>query len=165
MDRVTAFVRHLTMNPYLKGSPMKKFLPTLAIATLALTACSASDDTAEGVTITVNNVSESGKIYVALQNESIFGAAKATYGMAVDSNLTAGGSVDVVLKDVAAGDYAVAVFQDTNGNGQLDLGSNGVPGEPWALSNGAGTSGAPSFSKAKMSFDGMGDRASVTLSN
>lgn len=144
---------------------MKKFLPAVAIATLALTACSSSESEPEGVTITVNNISQSGKIYVALQDASIFGAAKATYGRAADSALATGGSLDVVLKDVAAGDYAVAVFQDTNGNGRLDLGSNGVPTEPWALSNGAGTAGAPAFGKAKMTFDGMGDRASVTLSD
>lgn len=143
---------------------MKNFTPLIAIATLSLGACSAST-TSDGVSVTVDNVKESGTVYVALQNADIFGEAKATYGTSADPASAMGGSLDVVIPGVTAGNYAVAVFQDTNGNGQLDLGANGVPSEPWALSNGAGTAGAPAFDKAMMSFTGNGDRATVTLSN
>ena len=140
---------------------MTRFLPLLAAASLGLAACSGADvdDMDDGVVVTVNGVSGTGTVYVALQSEGIFGTADATYGATAPAAM---GSVDVVIPGVSAGDYAVAAFQDTNGNGQLDVGSNGVPTEPWALSNGAGTSGAPTFAGAMMSFDGT-DTATVTL--
>ena len=121
------------------------------------------DDMQDGVTVTVNGVQQDGTVYVALQDESIFGSAEASYGTTMDPAMMTGDSAEVVIPDVAPGRYAIAVFQDTNGNGQLDLGTNGIPTEPWALSNSAGTTGAPSFDDASMEFDGMDDRADVTL--
>ena len=119
----------------------------------------------EGVVVTVNGFQQDGTVYVALQEESIFGSAEATYGTSMDPAMMTGDSLEVVIPDVAPGEYAIAVFQDTNSNGTLDLGTNGIPTEPWALSNGAGTSGAPNFDDAAMEFDGTDDRADVTLNS
>ena len=116
----------------------------------------------EGVVVVVNGFQPDGTVYVALQEEGIFGTPEATYGGTMDPAMMTGDSLEVVIPDVQPGEYAIAVFQDTNGNGQLDLGTNGIPTEPWALSNGAGTSGAPSFDDAAIDFDGD-DREEVTL--
>ena len=170
---------------------MTKTFPLFAMAALALAACgepATAPDTAtapaptdrtlnsmtvddramndgimddEGdVVVTVNGISGSGTVYVALQAPGIFGAEDASYGATADAN---GNSVEVTIEDVAPGAYAVAVFQDTNGNGTLDMDGNGMPTEPWGFSNGAGTRGAPSFADARVEFDGSGDRARVTL--
>lgn len=55
----------------------------------------------------------------------------------------------VIFTGVTPGSYAVVVFHDTNGNGQLDTGRFGAPKEPW------GTTGtvrprfrAPRFNEA-----------------
>ena len=125
------------------------------------------DDTmmgGEGVTVVVNGFQDTGTVYVALQEEGIFGMPEATYGGTMDPAMMTGDSLEVMIDGVAPGEYAIAVFQDTNGNGQLDLGTNGIPTEPWALSNGAGTMGAPSFDDAAIEFDG-GDREEVTLNS
>ena len=118
------------------------------------------DDDDGDVVVTVNGISEAGTVYVALQAPGIFGAADASYGATADSD---GGSVEVTVENVTPGAYAIAVFQDTNGNGTLDMDGNGMPAEPWGFSNGAGTRGAPSFADARIEFDGSGDRATVTL--
>jgi len=142
---------------------MIKKISLLAIAGLTLASCGdagVADMDNDGVVVTVNGITEAGTVYVALQNEGVFGAADATYGAAVESD--GSGSVDVVIDDVSAGDYAIAVFQDTNGNGRMDM-EGGVPSEPWALSNGAGTRGAPVFADSMMSMTGQGDKATITL--
>ena len=144
---------------------MRAITLTLATAALGLAACGDADTDAgvadaDAVVITVDGVSGPGTVYVALQNEGVFGAADATYG--ATAGAASGGSATATITGVAPGQYAVAAFQDTNGNGQLDIGANGVPSEPWALSNGAGTRGAPTFGDARMDFSG-GDRAAITL--
>lgn len=126
------------------------------------------DDTMMGgasdmATVTINNVQPTGTIYVGLQDASNFGTADVVTGTSVEPGM--GDSVEAMLSGVTPGDYAVAVFQDTDGDGQLTLGANGIPSEPWALSNGAGTQGPPAFDDAMMTFDGMDDEAEVELSS
>lgn len=52
------------------------------------------------------------------------------------------------ITDVPAGQYALLVYHDENGNGQLDRNFIGIPKEPIGLSNGYRPKGPPSFSKA-----------------
>src|SRR6478609_2531226 len=42
----------------------------------------------------------------------------------------------VLFPDVSEGSYAIAVFQDTNGNNNLDRDQRGLPLEPYGFSNG-----------------------------
>ncbi|MBC7684748.1 MAG: DUF2141 domain-containing protein, partial [Bdellovibrionales bacterium] len=43
----------------------------------------------------------------------------------------------IVIKDLPAGDYAFAVYHDTNGNGKMDKNGFGIPTEDYAFSNNA----------------------------
>ena len=43
----------------------------------------------------------------------------------------------VVFENLPAGEYAIAVFHDLNGNGMLDTRKNGIPEEPFGFSNDA----------------------------
>ena len=53
------------------------------------------------------------------------------------------------VADLDPGVYAVAVYHDLNGNGELDRSTIGPPDEPWGFSNDArGTFGPPKFDKA-----------------
>ncbi len=56
------------------------------------------------------------------------------------------------FKSVPAGDYAVAVMHDENGNGELDSNLVGAPTEGYGFSNNAksGMFGPPSFEKARL---------------
>lgn len=115
----------------------------------------------DGVSVRLSGFQPTGTIYVALQDEAAFGSNDATYGTSVEPM---GSEVEAMITGITPGDYALAVFQDTNGNGELDLGPNGVPTEPWYLSGDAGTSSAPQFSDAMSSYD-MGDSEDVDLSD
>ena len=113
-----------------------------------------------GVTVRLSGFQPTGTIYVAMQEEGIFGTGEATYGTSVEPM---GTSVDAVITGLTPGEYALAVFQDTNGNGMLDMGANGIPSEPWYLGNGAGKTSAPSFDDASNDYS-MGDMEEVDLS-
>ena len=53
--------------------------------------------------------------------------------------------------DVLPGKYAIAFFQDENGNGKLDTKRFGVPSEPFGFSRDAmGKLGPPSFEAAAL---------------
>lgn len=52
------------------------------------------------------------------------------------------------FEGLSPGRYAVAAYQDLNGNGSLDRSKLGLPLEPFGFSNDAGRSGRPSFVSA-----------------
>ncbi|MCB8822982.1 DUF2141 domain-containing protein [Microvirga rosea] len=58
------------------------------------------------------------------------------------------GVVEMRIRNVKPGVYAVAVFQDLNGNGSLDRNLIGLPREPYGFSNDTGRRGPPSFQEA-----------------
>ncbi|MGF9757356.1 DUF2141 domain-containing protein [Microvirga sp. 0TCS3.31] len=60
----------------------------------------------------------------------------------------------VLFPDVPEGSYAIAVFQDTNGNTSLDRDSRGLPLEPYGFSNGTGRTAPPSFEAALITVSG-----------
>ena len=67
-------------------------------------------------------------------------------------NITENNTLQVVFKELPAGDYAVAVFHDKNSNNKLDKNLLGIPVEDYGFSNdtrGARLS-APSFEDTKL---------------
>lgn len=60
------------------------------------------------------------------------------------------GVVELRLRNVKPGSYAIAVFHDTNGNGKLDRNFIGLPSEPYGFSNDVGRRGAPNFEAARI---------------
>ncbi len=66
--------------------------------------------------------------------------------------LPARSSLEFIQK-LPAGEYAIAVFHDKNGNGEMDRNFIGLPKEPYGFSNNArGTFGPPKWKKAKVSI-------------
>lgn len=63
---------------------------------------------------------------------------------------------------VEPGDYALLVFRDENGNGELDRNFIGIPREPIALSNNHRPKGPPSFERARLSLN-KGEPQTQTL--
>ena len=64
------------------------------------------------------------------------------------------GDFQVVFPDIPEGSYAIAAFQDTNGNNNLDRDPNGLPREPYGFSNGTGRTAPPTFEAARISIQG-----------
>jgi len=66
----------------------------------------------------------------------------------------ANGRAVFVVSELPPGHYAVAVFQDENGNGRLDTNRLGVPIEPVGFSNdAAGLFGPPDFAAASFTLE------------
>jgi uncharacterized protein (DUF2141 family) len=74
------------------------------------------------------------------------------------------GTVKVSIAGLPAGDYALSVFQDENGNGKLDKNVVGMPTEPYGFSNDAvGNYGPPSFQDATVRLADTGGTATIAL--
>jgi len=107
------------------------------------------------LTVTINNIKHvEGELYIAIYDN------KDTF---MDIDQTAFREIipvreeteSVIFANVPEGKYAIAVFQDLNGNGELDKKGMGLPKEPFGFSNDArGKAGAPKYEKAKFSFSG-----------
>ena len=65
-----------------------------------------------------------------------------------------GESTVLTLHNMPAGEYAVSLFHDENGNRELDTNLVGIPTEQYGASNNAGRFGPPTFADAKFSVDG-----------
>ena len=74
--------------------------------------------------------------------------------------LPAGGGEAARFRELAAGSYAVLVFHDVNGNGELDQNFMGIPREPLGFSNRYWGKGAPAFAAAAVE---VGEGGSVPV--
>ncbi len=101
------------------------------------------------LTVTLENPGDKkGKVYVGVFTEQNFLMNPSESGMIdLDRNQT-----QVTLKAIAYGTYAVSIFHDANGNGQLDMDEYGRPTEPWGLS-GSSSGMMPMWSEAKFEHD------------
>ncbi|SRR6056297_177262 len=94
-----------------------------------------------------NFESNEGEVYVALydaESQWLEKRYKGEVGAIQDRE------AQVQFKDVPPGVYGISLFQDTNGNEELDTNFLGIPKEPIACSNNAvGRFGPPSWSDAK----------------
>lgn len=68
-----------------------------------------------------------------------------------------------VFEDVRPGVYAVAAFQDLDGNGRLDRTGLGLPLEPYGFSGQAGRGARPEFSRAAFTLSEPGAVLRVRL--
>ena len=104
---------------------------------------------AASLSLTVGNTSANGSpIYAALCSGGLE-RADCKIG---ERRFATGTEVKFEFKDVPAGRYAVLAFQDLNNSGSLDRSKLGLPLEPYALSNGAGRKGRPTFDQAAISI-------------
>ena len=109
------------------------------------------------ITIDVSGIKErKGKLQVALFNSAEGFPDKAKPFRAEALNITEDNPLQVVFKDLPAGDYSVAAYHDKNGNGKLDKNLVGIPVEDYGFSNDTrGTRmSAPSFEDTKMRIEG-----------
>lgn len=132
--------------------PSRKVLVARALL-LLFSAGAASTALAGELTIEISGVTpDLGKVYVAVYDRPetfpISGKQLAGRVLAAgDRHLTAH------FADLPPGQYAVVVFQDFNGNGQLDKNFLGIPKEPYGFSNGArGSAGPPKFAAAAVTL-------------
>ncbi len=116
------------------------------------------------LSIEVTNVMASrGTVHVGLYDAQTPFPAEGL-DLATTTSPASGPNVVATFDDVPYGAYAVAVFQDLNGNGRLDT-TLGIPREPFGFSNKAsvGLAGTPSFTRASFAVDAPAVRQTIAL--
>jgi uncharacterized protein (DUF2141 family) len=130
---------------------IKTLTATAALSALALSPALAGewgDDKKDGmkkasVTVEIEGAKEDeGKVYIALQTRDEFAKADGKYTKTMEAE---DDEVSVTFDDVEPGEYAVAVFQDTDGDGALSTDGR-IPSEPYGFSG--NVKGAPDFTAA-----------------
>ncbi len=77
-----------------------------------------------------------------------------------------GDTVAFTTNALPAGEYAIRVMHDVNGNGELDANFVGVPTEPYGFSNDAsGSFGPPKWEAARFSIGADGAVQRITLNH
>ena len=75
-----------------------------------------------------------------------------------------GATTSVIIPGLPPGRYAVAVFHDTDGNGDLTLWPFGLPKEAYGFSRDArGSFGPPAFASAAFDLPASGARQAIRL--
>lgn len=107
------------------------------------------------LTIKVSNIDPiKGEVYIAVYNNSkdYMDIDAAAFRKIVPVTAE---TETIVIGGIPEGEYAIAVFQDINGNGELDTRGAGIPKEPFGFSNDArGKFGPPKYKRAQFSFSG-----------
>ncbi|NJN52817.1 MAG: DUF2141 domain-containing protein [Gammaproteobacteria bacterium] len=76
------------------------------------------------------------------------------------------GSVTFSTDALPAGEYAIRVMHDVNGNSKLDANFVGMPTEPFGFSNdAAGSFGPPKWDAAKFTLDAGGATQRIRLNH
>jgi uncharacterized protein (DUF2141 family) len=117
---------------------------------------------AADLTVAVDGVaSADGMLMVALYDNGGPFPGKPLRALALPA---AAGTMQVRVKDLTPGDYALAIYHDANGNGKMDRNAVGMPTEDYAFSNNAlGKRGPPSFEEARFAVPDAGAAVTVSL--
>ena len=124
----------------------------ILLAALLLTG-SAARVQAQSLTLEVRDIDRpQGFLYVAVYSSSDHFLKQPLTAFRV---AVADKTVTIPCEGLPEGTYALALFQDLNGNGTLDTGAFGIPQEPTGFSRDAqGVMGPPSFEKCSFALRG-----------
>jgi uncharacterized protein (DUF2141 family) len=106
------------------------------------------------ITVNITNINEiKGQIFIGLFNKVEGFPDKGHEYKGKMIKVTAK-NVNYQFSEIKNGEYAIAIFHDSNLNGKLDKNFLGIPQEGYGFSNNAkATFGAPSFAKAKFKVE------------
>ncbi|WP_035484926.1 DUF2141 domain-containing protein [Geminicoccus roseus] len=106
---------------------------------------------ADSLTVRVSGVKEAaGQIQIAVCDAS-FDIEGCPHGA---SRAAMPPGLDVLFPDLSPGRYAIAVYQDVDGDGALNKNMLGLPTEPYGFSNDIGRFSPPVFSEALFDLNG-----------
>jgi len=126
---------------------MKTIITTIA---LFLTFIMSAQETTNTLTVTVPNATkDTGKMVFALNTAATFMKGAPVQSAEADIK---DGVATVTFENVEAGEYAVIVLHDMNGNKKMDF-ENGMPAENYATSGGVVSFGPPNWGDAKFTLD------------
>lgn len=139
---------------------MRRALLAAAFVVLAAPAFVAAPAIAADLSVEVDGVEPgAGRVFVALCTGSL-AEESCRIGQ---SGPAAAQSLRFGFTEVPPGTYAVAAFQDLDGDGRLGRTGLGLPTEPYGFSNGAGRRGRPDFAAAAFRLPEPGTALRVRL--
>ena len=135
------------------NKPNKFAITLAALATSLFVTLNPASAAATELSVEIKGIaSNSGDVYVAIYDKAEKWMKTSLSGAKVAAKK---GSVSASFKELPAGDYAISLYHDENGNGKMDANVMGMPTEPYAFSNdAAGNYGPASFEQAKFKVDG-----------
>jgi uncharacterized protein (DUF2141 family) len=136
----------------------KKIFITFILATISLSNVLANDTI--HFTLEINGIKiNGGKVYVKIYSNERDYKKDIPYSSFVLESVT-----ENILHSfkIVAGEYLIAIFQDTNNNGKLDTNFFGIPTEPVGLSNYKG--GIPGgFNKQKIPINNKSNKITIKV--
>lgn len=136
-----------------------KLLTLAAVAAALLTAGVAQAGTLE---VTVTGVQpKGGRILTALQTREQFMKPMAVAGRMLPGD--SAGVVTFTLADIPAGDYALSVLHDADGNNTMTLGSDGRPAEGWGMAGAENLHAKPTFDQVSTHISAGADVTRITI--
>jgi uncharacterized protein (DUF2141 family) len=137
---------------------MKRYILFFVLVCVLATGGFANNTVRFALEITGINVNQ-GQIYVKIYSNDRDYRNDIPYAVYV---LESASQSIVYSFDIPEGEYLIALFQDTNNNGQLDTNFLGFPREPVGLSNYSG--GIPGgFNRQKIPINSNSNRATINI--
>lgn len=114
------------------------------------------------LSIEIENIKKNkGFVMIAIHNQGNFLKSRL-----VEKKITTDQNIAIFSTDLEEGNYAVAIYQDENGNQKLDTNLFGVPIEAYGFSNQARPKfRAPTFEEAKINLRGQSKTIKIRLDN
>ncbi|WP_298953906.1 DUF2141 domain-containing protein [uncultured Nonlabens sp.] len=101
--------------------------------------------------VTVDNAkNDRGTIIYSLSTENQFMKAAPLQSATAEIK---GGVAVAIFENIPAGEYAIMVLHDKNGNNQMDFTDQGMPHEAYGMSNNPMSYGPPSWNDAKITIE------------
>jgi uncharacterized protein (DUF2141 family) len=150
----SAVVLSLTFAAIITGCATSNASETVAKVSNAVeTTPTASSQTLADITVNVTGFkAQTGAVMAALVDAQGYQGGQPLRGKRVD---VIGEAITMNFQGLPAGEYAVRMYHDVNGDGKMNSNAFGIPTEPFAFSNNAaGTMGPAPWSKAKFSVSG-----------
>lgn len=121
--------------------------------------------TAGQVQVNLHNIqSACGTLYLAIYDQATTFEKGSEHHSLVNQVVNRLGTYTMSLNDLSPGQYAIAVYHDVNGNGDLDKNIFGIPKEPYGFSqNPRAKWSAPSFSETAFVVTDQPLQLAITL--
>jgi uncharacterized protein (DUF2141 family) len=146
---------------------VKKFNKMKKVILLAISLCTifAMQSQTVSITVIVNNVkSSNGVIKLCLFNKETGFPEQSNLAFKCINAKAIKGVMQIKIEGITAGNYAIAVHHDENGNGKFDTNFLGIPTEAAGASNGAkGKMGPPKYSDAAIAINGNKTHFAIVL--
>ena len=141
---------------------MEKKMHKLTTLTVTIALGFALPAAADTLRISVETPSNKGDIFAAVYaSPEAYENDVLSIGISGPAKL---GVTELEIQGLEPGIYGIALFQDLNGNGELNTNLFGIPTEPYGFSNNP-TIGfsAPKFEEIKFEFDGTAKELKIKM--